>query len=369
MPEPKEQLNPHPGRLTVEHRVSLAPREGMDRTLYFYSYSGALVVEGPLPILDGVIDGMRFEILPPTRIGEPALRPTPQFTRRSISKFLELPDPLPFPIQVAAFAAPNDENGARISVWNGPGDDLAPHAPEPPCDTILVVLHGPDSGSHGEIFEKYFLEPLLEWVRVLSDQWWAGRSYEGISGALHFIAPVDRDGRTVGTPTPVARMATGGPHMRPIDATIWTEAADKAGAGQVPGYLALATDAKFMLTSKEFRAGCVLACGAFESARDEVLEKAKLNLSALKCSETNLLQHLSVGFDAAFGRNLEKEQPETFSLLKAFWIARGHAAHGKTLQWREGEQVSAIDEIKSSVLTDGIDRVLAWIRSIRITFD
>jgi hypothetical protein len=320
-----------------------------------------------LPILEGIIDGMRFEIMPPTRIGEPAFRPTPQFTQHSISKILDLPDPLPFPIQVAAFPAVNDESGARINIWNDPGNKISPGSPEPPPDTIFVVLHGPDSLNHAQTVEKYLLNPMLEWLRVLSDQWWVGRSYERISGSLHFVAAVDANGRTVGTPTPVTRMATAGPRMKPINAEMWITAADKAAAGHVPGCLGLATDAKFMLTSAEFRAGCVLACSAFEAARDQVLDDSKIKLRALRCSETDLLQHLSIGFGTVFDRDLEKEQEELFRLLRAFWIARGHAAHGKSVEWRVGSHVQPLDEVDTSVLTIAIDDIVEWITSVHRT--
>lgn len=360
----RNALPPHPGKLEAQTTLSFSKRDGLARTTYVFSYSGALIVETPLPIIEGIIDGMRFEIFPPTRIGEPAFRATPQFTQHSISKLLVLPDPLPFPIQVAAFPAPNDENGARMNVWNGPGDTVSGGSPDPPPDTIIFVLHGPDSLNHAHRVEKYLLDPLLEWLRVLSDQWWIGRSYERISGSLHFIAGFDAEGRTVGTPTPIARTTTGGPRMKPITADLWTAAADKAAAGHVPGSQGLATDGKFMLSSREFRAACVLACSAFESARDNVLAARKIKLRALRCPETDLLRQLSTGFGATFDRNMENEEPKLFELLRAFWIARGHAAHGKNVQWRYGGRAQPMDEVEISILTNAIDDILEWIMSV-----
>lgn len=206
----------------------------------------------------------------------------------------------------------------------------------------------------------------MEWLRCLSDQWWIGRSYERISGALHFVSPIDEHGRTIGAPTPVARISTPSARMRSITAEIWTQAADNAAAGQPSGERGLAADAKHMFASEEFRAACVLACGAFEAARDRTLEENSLKVSDLRCSDTNLLQHLSKGFAHVFRRNLKEEEPALYDLTKAFWTARGHAAHGKPIQWRLGNRVTEIDRADLAALTIGIDDIVGWINGVRL---
>lgn len=356
--------NPHDPALRIDQEIALPARQGMARTLYFYSYSGAIVIDGALPVLEGEIDGMRFEIQPPVRIGSPALRPTPQFTPHSIGRFFRFEGNPQFPFQIASFAAPATEAGASVSYWNGPGDEANQGTPDLPRDTLIVTLHGPDSGRYGQRIEKYLLRPILEWLRALTDQWWIGRSYEGISGALHFIAPLDREGKMVGKPTPVTAMTTGGPRMIPVSPSEWVKAADNAVAGVPPAELGLSTDAKFMLASHEFRSAIILACCAFEAARDRVLDEKQVKLRSLPCSPTDLLKHLSSGFESQFGRNLELEEPETFAALRSFWIARGDAAHGRPVEWRSNGQAMPIDAISPSLLTESIDSILKWTLSV-----
>ncbi len=362
--EKREPPNPRDPKLRVEQTISLGTRDGMARTLYFYSYSGAMLTDGSLPVLEGEIAGMKFEILPPSRIGSPSSKPTPQFDHHSFRRYFTFDEPLDFPIQMAAFPGAPTSEGATISYWNGPMDHPSTDAPELPRDTIVAVLHGSDSGSHGDSIERHLLRPFLEWLRALTDQWWIGRSFEGICGPLHFIAPVDENGQVVGKPTAIARVSTSGARFALVDADIWKRAADNAVARTPPGEWALATDAKFMFASAEVRSGIVLACSAFEAARDRVLEQHNLALKSLKCSSTDLLKQLSKGFGDCFGRNLEQEQPEIFDQLKAFWIGRGDAAHGRSAQWRLKDQVIPLDFAPLSVLTSSIDGILNWICSV-----
>ena len=228
------------------------------------------------------------------------------------------------------------------------------------------MLEGPDSPSAGQFIEDEILGPLLEWVRVLTDQWWAGRSIEGITGALHFVAPLGRDNRTLGHPTPVARFASATAKMVPISNALWLRAAEKAGSGIAPpAELSLATDAKYMLASGEHRSGVILGACAFEAARDAVLESRGLGVSDLKTSDTDLLKHLSVGFGRTFDRNLKLERPELFKKLTALWIARGAAAHGRSISWRHDGDVQPISHVPLPTLVSAIDDLVDWIISIK----
>jgi hypothetical protein len=362
--EKREPPNSRDPMLRVEKTILIGPRDGMARTLYFYSYSGAMLIAGPLPVLEGELAGMKLEILPPSRIGSPSLKPTPQFDNESFRRYFTFDKPLDFPIQMATFPGISSSEGATITYWNGPMDHPGTDAPELPRDTIVAVLHGPDSASQGDAIERYLLRPFLEWLRALTDQWWIGRSLEGICGPLHFIAPLDENGQVVGKPTATARVSTSGARFVLLDADIWKRAADNAVARTPPGERALATDAKFMFASAEVRSGIVLACSAFEAARDRVLDQHSLPLKALKCSPTDLLKQLSKGFGGCLGRNIEQEQPDLFDQLRAFWIGRGDAAHGRPAQWRLNGEIIPLEFAPLPVLTSSIDGILDWICSM-----
>lgn len=358
-PTPLEELDPS---MRIEQSISIPLREGMAKTIYYYSYSGALVIAEPLPTLWGNLNGAKFEI-GLARLGHPSFRATPQFTNRTFEALFGAPPT--FPVQVASFAAPATAAGATVNYWFGPTEDVQPDGPDLPADTLIVTVHGTESGNVGELIEARILRPFLEWLRALTDQWWIGRSYERISGPLHFIAPVDEANRVLGQPTPIASMATGGSRMVAVDADIWAEAARKAVAGDPSAERGLATDAKYMFVSKEFRSGAILACCAFEAARDGILGRAGIKLKRLACSPIDLEEHLAVGFESAFGRNIAKERPELAKLLQAFWVARHNAAHGKKIIWRLNGRHIPIESVTVTDFTNGIDEILGWLETIK----
>lgn len=357
-------LGPKPETIRLERHVRLA-REGVHRTQFFFSYSGALIIEGKLSTLAGEVNGSAFEISAPIRLGPPSFRPIPQLTFENVTSFFQVNIPTPFPLQASTFPGRTVDNQARANCWFGPSTFLPPDAPPLPADTFLVTYWGADSAGHGENLERFILRPLLEWLRVLTHQWWIGRSIEGASGALHFIAPLSEQGQGVGSPTPVARGTSAGPLMVPVTESIWIDAARRSFAMEVPpAELVLEMDSNYMLASREFRSGIILACSAVEAARDAVLLKAGLKLSQLKTSTTDLLKHLSAGFGHAFGADLAKDDPDLFRILSAFWRARGEAAHGKPVRWCVDTSATAIEDVEFGTLSDNLRRTIAWISGI-----
>jgi hypothetical protein len=358
--EPKV-LGPSPEAIRLERHIRLQ-REGVHHTLFFFSYSGAIIVEGKLSTICANLHGNPLEIPAPRRIGAPSLRPTPQLTFENVRQFFDVSIPTPFPLQAGTFPGSSTPEGATANCWFGPSSALPSGAPPLPADTLLVSYWGPTSHGEGENLERFIVRPFVEWLRVLTHQWWIGRSIEGVSGPLHFLAPLSEEGKGVGSPTPVARGASAGPSMIPLTENIWIEAARRAFAAEVPpSELSLEMDANYMLASHEFRSGIILACSAIEAARDATLAKAGIKLMQLKTSTTDLLKHLSVGFERVLGANLAKEDPGLFAIVTAFWRARGEAAHGKSVRWTSGARAIPIDDLEFGLLSDNLRRALAWI--------
>ena len=348
-------------------KVNAAPnlsREGAQRTLYFYSFSGFFVVDENLPILDGHLNHQSFEIKPPTRISEPTFRPTPQFTKHSFRSQFRVEGEIEFPINISAFPS-HVSGGASLNYWLGAGATLDPSVPSLPPDTLTIVLEGENSGAQSELVERHILKPFVEWLRVLTDQWWIGRSFEGVSGPLHLLIALNDAGNVIGSPMPVTQIRTAGIRFRKISPKIWMEAGDLVGAQKrPPASRILVSDAEYMLASREFRSSMISACCAIEASRDECLARNSTKIAKLRCSRTDLLQHLSVGFETAFNRNLKHELPELFAYLRAFWIARGDAAHGRPIDWHIGEKITPIDEAQLSGISDKACAILDWIDKV-----
>src|SRR4051812_20262267 len=83
----------------VNQRIVLEPRPGMEKTIYYYSYSGGIVASEPLPVLAMHLNETLIEISP-ARLGHASFRATPQFTNKSFEQWFG--GPPSFPVQMAA---------------------------------------------------------------------------------------------------------------------------------------------------------------------------------------------------------------------------------------------------------------------------
>lgn len=357
---------PDPSKLAVSEVFHLE-REGVELTQFFVSYSGAMLISEDLPTLTAEINGQEANIYAPVRVAEASHRPTPQLRLSNIKRFFSFDDfPPRFPLQVSTFPTQNTESGAGFSVWFGPSEDAPPDGPQLPPDTLIVELHGSNSQNEFDLVFKYFVEPLMSWLRVLTGQWWLGRSIEGATKPLQFVVMIGAERRFAGSPTPVIQFVSADESMIPITRKIWTDAADRGlGRKLPPPQDTLMSDANYMLASGEYRSGVILACCSIEANRDEILKRHNIKLKDLNVSKTDLLKHLSVGFEKVLGRNMESEDPDLFSYLKAFWVARGEAAHGKNVQWRSGKEIASIEDVPFGELSRSLRLLNAWVSSIR----
>lgn len=365
MSDRRIEVGPDPATVRAEREVKLT-RPGVDRTQFFFSYSGGWIIDGKISTVTAHLNGWFLEIAAPCRIAPPSFRPTPQLDFQNVKQFFQVETPTPFPLRASTFPGVSTSAGATADYWFGPSDVLPPNAPIPPADTILVTYWGPASPNEGVHLERYIVRPFLEWLRVLTRQWWIGRSIEGVNGALHFIAPQDEQGRNVGSPTPVVRMTTAGLGMTPVTDEIWIEAWRRTLAQEVPpASRSLEMDADYMIASEEYRSGVILACSAIEAARDDVLTRVGAKHADMKTSATDLLKHLSVGLENVVRANLESERPELFQLTTAFWRARGEAAHGRPVYWRIGGNVSPIEDVDFGTIADNLAHIIEWLESVQ----
>lgn len=359
-------IGPAPETMRATRKVELS-RAGVDKTQFFFSYSGGWVVEGKISTVSTHLNNKYLEIAPPTRIASASRRPTPQLNFRNFDSFFQVEIPTPYPLQANSFPAPETLEGATVNGWFGPSDELGSSDPLPPADTIVVTYWGADSPNEGTNLERFVIRPFVEWLRVLTRQWWIGRSMEGVNGPLHFIAPLDVEGKAVGAPTPVVRMTTAGPGMLAVTDKLWIEAWRRTLAGDVPlASKSLEMDANYMIASEEFRSGVILACSAIEAARDALLNRVGAKASDMKTSRTDLLKHLSVGLANITGADLRQDRPDLFRLATAFWSARGEAAHGRPVRWRFDGIDAPIEDTEFGTISDNLAHILDWLDGLPV---
>ena len=336
-------------------------RDGLSKTVFLYSASGALLIDGALCELEADFKGNRLLIDPPKRLGHPSRRANPQIDAENLDRFLAGEAIKELPLQISAFPAKHSGDSAAFTHWLGPASEIADEHVPPP-DTLVLTLSGQASSLEAEQLERHVIRPLFEWLRALSDQWWAGRTMESTQGGIHLAFPLDANDQLVGKPVPVCRAVSAHRRMRPINLSIWKQAAELMANGQRPHPMkSLQLDAMQAFASGELRSGIILACCAIEAGRDRILAEAGIKLRDLRCSSTDLLQHLSKGFQLKFGVNLADDAPREYAQLKAFWAARGDAAHGREIVWRTQDGVRDIEDVELAELIGGLADLLRWL--------
>ena len=322
------------------------------------------MIDGELCELEAEFRGNRLLIDPPRRLGHPSRRANPQIDLDNLNQFLSGEGLEQLPMQISAFPAEHSDEGAAFHSWLGPADNVSDN-PSPPPDTLVLTLSGDASSLEAEHLEKYVIRPLFEWLRALSDQWWAGRTMESTQGGFHLAFPLNSKNELVGKPVPVCRAVSAHHRMRPINLTLWKQAAELMANGQRPHPMkSLQLDAMRAFASGELRSGIILACCAIEAGRDRVLAEKGFKLSDLRCSSTDLLQHFSKGFELAFGVNCATQAPVEYGQLKAFWTARGDAAHGREIVWRAPSGTRAIEEVGLAEIIGGLANILRWLAQL-----
>ena len=234
-------------------------------------------------------------------------------------------------------------------------------------DVIRFVVLGPDSGNFANKLEEVLLEPFLLWVRTTTGQWWAGRSYEAISGALQMVLPVKEDS-VLGAPIPIVRTKNMPFDVSAITDSIWKDLWEKTVRGSRPRISdVLLSDCAYQAYCEEWRTAIILANCAIESARDEMLCSHSLSMKNFSKNRTDLLKHLGKDLKSLFGISFaEVSSEESREFIKSLWITRGEASHGRELRWREGNDWKSVKSLSERRFLGSLRTVIQTIRSFEM---
>jgi hypothetical protein len=216
-----------------------------------------------------------------------------------------------------------------------------------------------------EDLSKDFVPRLVGWLRVQTKQWWIGQSTERQTGNLHYEFEIGPKGELGPTFAPRGRQSTAPLDMLSIDQEIWFNAVSNAAKRIDPKWTdVMRCDIYACYHAADDRMAILLSCCWIELLRDEVLTIAGIRLSQLKTSSTDLLKQLSVGFKAAFGRDMSIEQKDKFNFLRACWIARGDLAHGRPMPWKM-EGVENFRDLPAENFHQSLDGIGAWLTDVK----
>lgn len=327
-----------------------------------FSYSSAFRVASRKQLLpvSFVFESSQCYIIPPIRIGLNTHRPIPMLNEFNVDAiFGFIIDGIPLQINAMSSFTEDGKLGLNRFASRGTNYDRTL-----PPDTLCLIAVGEDSEIILDILNKKFVPLLIDWLRVLSKQWWIGQSSEDISGHLHFQFQITPEGEFGNEYIPLVSQTLASADYKFINEEIWMDAISKASKSECPEYQDIVElDIYQRYAIKDYRSAILLFCCYLEMYRDKTLEEKSIRVRDLKTSSTDILKQLSIGFQAVLDRNLENEEPQLFEIIKSCWISRGHFTHGKPFYWKFND-IELIEDMPGGFLSDALTNIRTWFESL-----
>lgn len=335
---------------------------GTAHHVQIHSFSGGLLVEPNqiLSVISFTFLANRCFICPPLRIGHSTWRAIPQLNDGNIE--IILGDALRnIPLQAAVFQGIPTDEGATLHTRASRGNEYDPSLPP---DTFVLVAPGSALQSVLEQISNKFVPKLLDWIRVLSNQWWVGQPTERQTGSIHFEFEINANGQLGPHFSPRARQATAPTNLKLVGQEMWLSAVSAAAKGQSPKLVeTMRCDISASYHNGDHRMAIILSSCWMELLRDAVLDRTTKRLVELKTSQTDLLKQVSVGFQNIYDRNLSVENPKVYAFVRACWIARGHLAHGRDALWSL-DGTKQFGDYPAADFHQNLDSVSEWFENI-----
>jgi hypothetical protein len=191
---------------------------------------------------------------------------------------------------------------------------------------------------------------VLEWLRVLSGQWWINGSTAALLGYLRNVFECGALGEPLNDPTGNISFPPIKGDERLINAQTWRDAINRVVQNSRPSdSQLLLLDADYHLAAANLRFAIWCLCVALEQATEAAFERiwAAKNSTPFKRKKgmqgDGLPEYLSTDLERFCSRSLAKERADDYAKISALWVARGNAVHGGQLEYREQGKKIVVD--------------------------
>lgn len=72
-------------------------------------------------------------------------------------------------------------------------------------------------------------------------------------------------------------------------------------------------------------------------------------------------KRLDGGLKAVFGHSFAQDEPDSYQLLKALWVARNNVAHGKEAIARIGNETRRVTRVDERKMLRAVNNLMAWL--------
>ncbi|TBY86117.1 hypothetical protein [Rhizobium leguminosarum] len=327
--------------------------------LFFFSYAGDLVLsrsDQPSQAVSFDRDGVKCSLLVPQRTRPIGWRSSPPITKAAVAQFIPAIAGVDnFPPSTTILAGLNEQGQLTLYIDEPNSADMyGRHS----VDTFVIEVIGLDSSDNRAAFATTMMAQLFRWLRVETDQWWAGRT--SMISAPTFLtwmditAPGRLSGAMGSSPGSILAHTIAG---KAVTTPIWRDAVNKVAAGLLPTIFDEAfQNVAYYQAQGEQMTCLLLGVTAIEQVRDDLAETGKL-----KPNGVDILKHLTVDMQKGCQRNIQSEKPDLYSFLRDTWIARGRVAHGKPFFWKSNPTQTALP----GSFARSIREVLEWMQTIQ----
>lgn len=224
---------------------------------WLYSFPFWIIVDtdNPPQIAEAEVDSVFIRAYPPFRSGTPTSMPMPGIDPHAIpwmegSTRLQIPpDSKMLRMTYIPQLVTADGKAANVIVLDD--TSLNYKSPEFPVDSLRLDVE--KSWEAVPDFRLSVVLRLLQNLRVISGQWWIGRSTDTLLGYLRNFFEIDNTGSALGRPSAFLAARTTYGFERPINGQIWSEAIDLLSRGDLArASRLLLLDSYYHAASKDF---------------------------------------------------------------------------------------------------------------------
>lgn len=323
----------------------------------------------PPQIIDTHVDSIKVRAYPPFRSGPANFIPMPYINPHAIPWVQGARPNIASDYRIFSLATlpllgadSNAKAGIQL-IWGETWDEQPPHSP---MDSIRLDV----AKSHHAIpdFLQSVALRLLQYLRIISGQWWIGRSADAMLGYVRNSFPIDEDGKPLEPSTGYATARTISGFEHPVDNVAWTEAIARLSAGELPRESTLLVlDSYYYAAAGDFRAAVLSISQALEQEVERTFAclwgattEAPFKRGRVMRG-SGLIDHLTSDLERLASRRFDTEHPDTFGLIEDIWLARGNVAHGGSAEFYRQRHRHIVDNEMAVRFAESARQCIDWL--------
>lgn len=342
---------------------------------WLYSFPFWIIVDtdNPPQIAEAEVDSVLIRAYPPFRSGTPTSMPMPGIDPHAVpwmegSTCPQIPpDSKMVRMTYIPLLVTADGKAANVIVLND--TSLTYKSPEYPMDSLRLDVA--KSWEAVPDFQLSVVLRLLQNLRVISGQWWIGRSTDTLLGYLRNVFEIDNTGSALKRPSACTAARTTVGFEQPINGQIWSEAINMLSRGDLArASRLLLLDSYYHAAAKDYRTAVLSLAQALEqeTERSFACLWPRSNSHVFKRRRvmrgSGLPDYLTSDLQRLCGKSLVHDLPGVFEVVEDIWLARGNIAHGHPAEYYRNRKRYVVDNETIKDFAKAADDCINWLLNL-----